>query len=101
MANNSFVPTGIFDTLDEDTILAIQAKAVSLILEGKTLMQWAGEGTEARKQFTMSPNEILQECKYSLKQIDPQTYGHFIRKTKPFFGGGWWWWANKPTPPPG
>lgn len=77
-------PTGIFDTLDIDTILQIQAKAVSLILEGKTVMQWAGEGTEASKQFSMNPNDILQECKYSLKQLDPATYGYFIRVVKPY-----------------
>ena len=99
MANCGFVPTGIFDTLDEDTILAIQAKAVALIMEGKTLMAWEGEGTSARKQFTMSPHEILQECKYSLKQIDPATYGYFIRKTQPFFGAGWWPSSNQPLPP--
>lgn len=79
---SSYCPTGIFDVLDIDTILAIQAKAVSLILEGKTIMEWQGEGTMASKQFAMSPNEILQECKYSLKQLDPDTYGNFISVVK-------------------
>jgi len=77
-------PVGIFDTLDVDTILAIQAKAISFLLEGKTVMAWSGEGTSAEKRFTMNVRDTLEECKYSLKQLDPATYGYFIKQVKPF-----------------
>ena len=81
---SNYAPVGIFDILDIDTILAIQAKALSFIMEGKTLMEWDGEGTSAVKQFSLDPYIVLQECKYSLKQLDPSTYGQFIRVVKPF-----------------
>ena len=79
-----YVPTGIFDTLTEDVVLQIQAKAIEFMLAGKVIMNWQGEGISSGKQFAMSPNDVLQECKYSLKQIDPATYGYFIRAVKPY-----------------
>ena len=76
---------GLFLTLDIDTILAIQAKAVEMILEGKTLLEWSGEGTEAKKAFTMPPLAVLEECLYALRSKDPTTYGHNNTFVKPFF----------------
>lgn len=76
---------GLFLTLDEDTILAIQAKAVEMILEGKTIMQWSGEGTEATKQFAMPPAAVLEECLFALRSKNPVTYGFNSTMIKPFF----------------
>jgi hypothetical protein len=78
---------GIFDTLDEDTVLAIQAKGIALMLEGKTIMEWSGEGTEVTREFTMSIPDMLEECKYTLKQKWPQTYGYPVNRVRPYFGG--------------
>jgi hypothetical protein len=75
---------GVFNLLDEDTILAIQAEAVSLVLQGKTVMQWSGEGTEATKKFAMNPVDVLEECNFSLKQLNPDTYGNLIKIVKPY-----------------
>jgi hypothetical protein len=75
---------GIFDTLTEDQILSIQAKGIELMLEGKTIMKWSGEGTEVEKEFTMPISELLEECKYTLKNKFPDTYGYMVNVVRPF-----------------
>lgn len=57
-------------------VLAIQAKAKELLLEGKTLMNWSDSGTSAGKQFTMPIDEVLAECAHALLTLDPFTYGN-------------------------
>ena len=76
---------GLFMNLDEETILAIQAKALSFIMEGKTIMAWNGEGTSVNKSFSMPPTDILEECRYALQQLYPETYGYRLRVVRPFF----------------
>lgn len=60
-------------TLEE--VLAIQAKAKKLIMEGKTLMSWSEGGTSATRQLVMPVQEILVECAFALCKLDPETYG--------------------------
>lgn len=71
--------SGIFIGLTEDELLAIKAKAVAMITEGKTLMSYSDSGSSATKQFAMSPKEMLNEAMFALSRLDPQTYGS--RKT--------------------
>lgn len=75
---------GIFDTLEEDTILAIQAKGVAMMLEGKTIMSWSGEGTQVDREFTMPIPDMLEECKYTLKRKWPDTYGSMVNNVRAF-----------------
>jgi len=56
-------------------VLQIQAKAKVYLLEGKTLMQWTDSGSQAIKQFAMPIKEVLEECAYALRILDPATYG--------------------------
>lgn len=56
-------------------VLAIQAVAKALILEGKTIMNWSDAETSASKQFSMPPDQVLDECAHALKALDPDTYG--------------------------
>ena len=56
-------------------VLQIQAKAKEMLLEGKTLMQWGDGGSTATKQFPMPVKEVLEECAYALRVLDPGTYG--------------------------
>lgn len=70
MARGLFV-TGF--TLAE--VLAVQARAKELLLEGKTLMNWSDSGTSAGKQFTIPVDEVLAECAHALRVLDPDTYG--------------------------
>jgi hypothetical protein len=68
--------SGIFIGLTEDELLAIKAKAVTLITEGKTLMSYSDSGSSATKQFSMSPKEMLSEAMFALSALDPLTYGY-------------------------
>jgi len=83
MARGLFV-TGF--TVSE--VLAIQRKAKDLLLEGKTLMNWSDSGTSAGKQFTMPVSEVLEECAYALRRLDPDTYGTPPRQASVSFISG-------------
>jgi hypothetical protein len=56
-------------------VLAIQQKAKQFLLEGKTIMNWNDAETSVSKQFTMSIDQVLEECGYALRVLDPATYG--------------------------
>lgn len=56
-------------------VLAIQARAKEMLLEGKTLMSWGDSGTSVSKQFPMTIKETLEECAQALRVLDPATYG--------------------------
>jgi len=60
---------GIFVGLPQATIEAIRDKAVALILEGKTIMSYGDGSTNAQKQFSMPPAQMLQEAKYALERL--------------------------------
>ena len=62
-----------------EEVLAIQAKAKKLLLEGKTVMSWSEGGTSASREMVMPISEILEECAYALKKLDPETYGQGVR----------------------
>lgn len=68
--------TGLFITgFTVEEVLAIQARAKALLLEGKTIMSWSDNGTSTSKQFVMPVKEVLAECAYALRKLDPHTYG--------------------------
>lgn len=66
-------------------VRAIQEKAKQLVLEQKTIMQWGEGGTSIQKQFPMSPEKVLEECRYALRRLDPETYGRNITRTRVSF----------------
>ena len=70
MARGLFI-TGF--TISE--VLAIQQRAKEFLIEGKTLMTWNEAGSSATKQFTMPIDQVLEECAYALRILDPATYG--------------------------
>ena len=55
-------------------VLAIQQQAKSLLLEGKTIMNWNDADTSVSKQFTMPVDQVLEECGHALRVLDPATY---------------------------
>lgn len=71
--------------LTEDQVLALYNVAFNLLLEGKTIMQWSGEGAEATKKFAIPIETMLSECRYCLRQINPTVYGYNSTMVKPFF----------------
>ncbi|XHR30402.1 MAG: hypothetical protein ACFUZC_07535 [Chthoniobacteraceae bacterium] len=56
-------------------VLQIQAKAKEMLVEGKTVMAWGDSGSSVTKQFAMPIKEVLEECAYALRVLDPATYG--------------------------
>ena len=56
-------------------VLQIQARAKELLIEGKTVMAWGDSGSTVTKQFPMTVKEVLEECAYALRVLDPATYG--------------------------
>ena len=56
-------------------VLQIQARAKELLMEGKTVMAWGDSGSSVTKQFPMTIKEVLEECAYALRVLDPATYG--------------------------
>lgn len=50
----------------------IQKQAKALLMEGKTIMSWNdGSGTSVSKQFAMPVAEVLAECAYALRRLEP------------------------------
>ena len=59
-----------------ETVLLIREKALQLYAEGKTILEWTGEGTSTKKAFVAPIKEILEETRWFLKNADPKTYGY-------------------------
>lgn len=70
---------------DEQTVLAIRAKAISLLQAGVTTLSWQGEGTSASKQFVAPCMDILNETRAFLKQRNPSRYGYLTSRSKVIF----------------
>jgi hypothetical protein len=70
--------SGLFIGLTECELLDIKAKALAMIMEGKTLMSYSDSGSSASKQFAMPPKEMLQEAMFALSRLDPATYGRRV-----------------------
>lgn len=56
-------------------VIAIQAKAKQMLMEGKTLMSWGDSGSSATRQFPMQVQDVLEECAQALRVLDPAAYG--------------------------
>jgi hypothetical protein len=69
---------------DVDTVLAIRQAALKLYQEGKTIMEWSGEGTDVSREFVAPVEKILAETRMFLKQAMPDVYGYPIRNARVF-----------------
>lgn len=67
---------GLFTTgFTAKEVKAIQKRAKALLMEGRALMSWTDNGTSATKQWVMPVSEVLEECAYALRVLEPETYG--------------------------
>jgi|APCry1669188910_1035180.scaffolds.fasta_scaffold148609_2 hypothetical protein len=71
--------------LTEAQLLSYYNKALSLVLEGKTLMSWSGEGVQSSKAFSMPVEQVLREVRLALKAKNPQKYGYITNRSRVFF----------------
>jgi len=74
------VASGIFADFTAAQVLEIRTQARALVTEGKTLMTWSSGNTATGKQFAMPVKEVLEECRYALRKIDPDTYGAHVTR---------------------
>ena len=72
-------PKGIFMTLTIAQIETIKDKAISIVTEGKTIMEYKDSGTDVRKDWPIDPPTILLECRYALQIKAPEIYGDIDR----------------------
>ena len=66
---------GLFVNFTEAEVLQILAKAKALLIEGKTIMSYGDQGTSVSKVFPMPVKDVLSECNYALKVLNPTEYG--------------------------
>lgn len=66
-------------TLEIAQIEVIRDKAVALVTEGKTIMEYRDSGTDIRKDWPIDPPTVLLECRYALQIKNPQKYGSVDR----------------------
>lgn len=72
--------------MSEGEILAIYKKAAEHIREGKLMLQYNGEGTQASYQFTAPAFDIMREARWALKSKNPRKYGFIATEARVFFG---------------
>jgi hypothetical protein len=79
----SFIPSGIFAIgFTEQDVLDIIAKAKTYIKQGKVTMSYGDSGSSASKQFTLPIDQVLMECQFALKKINPTVYNGGSTKKK-------------------
>ena len=74
--------TGIFSDWSEAEVLAIRSQARAMLTEGKTIMSWSSGNTSTSKTFVMPVKEVLEECRYALRKIAPETYGALVTRAR-------------------
>ena len=72
-------PTGCFLILSQARIEALVDKAYENLASGRVLMSYSDSGTSVSKDWPMSVEQVLVECRYALQIKDPQQYGGIDR----------------------
>ncbi|NDE05401.1 MAG: hypothetical protein EB003_12285, partial [Flavobacteriia bacterium] len=65
------MPSGLFVDFSEAEVLAIRSQAKTMLTEGKTILSWSSGNTSTSKSFVMPVREVLEECRYALRKINP------------------------------
>lgn len=80
--DSSNVPIDFLVGVDEADLVAMKAKCVALLKEGKTVMSYTVQsGVSTGKQMVMPIPQLLNAVRYALQKIDPDTYGLRISRT--------------------
>ena len=71
-------------------VLEIQAQAKKDVKAGRVITSYTSGGTSAGKAQTLPTDRVLEECKYALQVLDPDTYGRprTSRRVSANFGTG-------------
>ena len=76
------MPSGLFVDFSEAEVLAIRSQAKTMLTEGKTIMSWSSGNTSTSKSFVMPVKEVLEECRYALRKINPTDYGELVTRAR-------------------
>jgi len=77
MAGESYDPQGLFiDVFTQVEIesLLTEAKKVFTDADGAQLVTWSSTGLTVTKRFNLDALQMVKECMYALRMIDPTTY---------------------------
>lgn len=68
---------GLFIGFSEKELLQARdnAKAAILAGGGMVIVNYSDSGTSVGKTWSLPPDVILDEVRYALRQLDPDTYG--------------------------
>ena len=72
-------PTGCFLILSQARIEALVDKAYENLASGRVLMSYSDSGTSVSKDWPMTVEQVLVECRYALQIKDPQQFGGIDR----------------------
>ena len=72
-------PTGCFLILSQARIEALVEKAYENLAAGRVLMSYSDSGTSVSKNWPMTVEQVMVECRYALQIKDPQQYGGIDR----------------------
>jgi hypothetical protein len=76
------MPSGLFVDFSEAEVLAIRSQAKTMLTEGKTILSWSSGNTSTSKSFVMPVREVLEECRYALRKINPTDYGALVTRAR-------------------
>ena len=74
--------TGIFADFSVAEVLALRSQAKTMITEGKTILSWSSGNTSTSKSFVMPVREVLEECRYALRKLNPTDYGALVTRAR-------------------
>ena len=76
------MPSGLFVDFSEAEVLAIRSQAKTMLTEGKTILSWSSGNTSTSKSFVMPVREVLEECRYALRKLNPTDYGALVTRAR-------------------
>lgn len=63
-------------------VLGIQSAAADALSKGLTIVSYSDSGTSVSKSWPIPPSELLEECAYALKILEPDTYSRTKWRTR-------------------
>jgi len=79
-----YEPTGIFregfSLAEVEGMLAI-AKETFINNGGEQIVSWSSAGNQATTRLTLTAAEMIKECVYALKLLDPENYPPDVERT--------------------
>ena len=71
--------------LTEQQLLDIYNSAIQHIKDGKIMLNWGGEGTNAGHAISMPAQDVAREARWALKSKNPKKYGYLATSSRVFF----------------